>query len=38
MRSRDVTIGRSAKNHTVDIDLSLEGPAEKISRRHGTIR
>lgn len=38
MRSRDITIGRKAKNNTVDIDLSLEGPAEKISRRHGTVR
>lgn len=38
MRSREITIGRSAKNHSVDIDLSLEGPAEKISRRQGTLR
>ncbi|KAB0791491.1 hypothetical protein PPYR_03291 [Photinus pyralis] len=38
MRSREITIGRSAKNHTVDVDLSLEGPAEKISRRQGTLR
>lgn len=38
MRSREITIGRSAKNHAVDVDLSLEGPAEKISRRQGTLR
>ncbi|KAF5303984.1 hypothetical protein FQA39_LY01769 [Lamprigera yunnana] len=38
MRSREITIGRSAKNHTVDVDLSLEGPAEKISRRQGTLK
>lgn len=38
MRSREISIGRSAKNHCVDVDLSLEGPAEKISRRQGTLR
>ncbi|XP_018335479.1 microspherule protein 1 [Agrilus planipennis] len=38
MRSREITIGRSAKGHAVDIDLSLEGPAEKISRKQGTLR
>lgn len=38
MRSREITIGRSGKGHVVDIDLSLEGPAHKISRRQGTLR
>ncbi|KAK4876772.1 hypothetical protein RN001_009278 [Aquatica leii] len=38
MRSREITIGRCAKNHIVDVDLSLEGPAEKISRRQGTLK
>lgn len=38
MRSREITIGRMAKGHVVDIDLSLEGPAHKISRRQGTLR
>lgn len=38
MRSREITIGRSAKGYEVDVDLSLEGPAWKISRRQGTLR
>lgn len=38
MRSREITMGRSTEGHTVDIDLSLEGPAWKISRRQGTLR
>lgn len=38
MRSREITIGRSAKGHNVDIDLALEGPAHKVSRRQGTLR
>lgn len=38
MRSREITIGRSGKGHIVDIDLSLEGPAHKISRRQATLR
>lgn len=38
MRSREITMGRSTKGHVVDIDLSLEGPAWKISRRQGTLR
>lgn len=38
MRSREISIGRSGKGHTVDIDLSLEGPAHKISRRQATLR
>lgn len=31
-------MGRSTKDHTVDVDLTLEGPALKVSRRQGTIR
>ncbi|KAK9891939.1 hypothetical protein WA026_017422 [Henosepilachna vigintioctopunctata] len=38
MRSKEITIGRSGKGHLVDIDLSLEGPAHKISRRQATLR
>lgn len=38
MRSREITIGRTAKGNVVDVDLSLEGPAHKISRRQGTLR
>ncbi|XP_056630716.1 microspherule protein 1 [Diorhabda sublineata] len=38
MRSREISIGRSGKGHVVDIDLALEGPAYKISRRQGTLR
>nr|XP_009858851.1 microspherule protein 1-like [Ciona intestinalis] len=38
MRSKEITIGRSTEFVTVDIDLSLEGPASKISRRQGTIK
>ncbi|XP_067015360.1 microspherule protein 1 [Anabrus simplex] len=38
MRSKEITMGRSTHDHTVDIDLSLEGPAWKVSRRQGTIR
>lgn len=38
MRSREITMGRTTKDHNVDVDLSLEGPAWKISRRQGTIR
>ncbi|XP_046661159.1 microspherule protein 1-like isoform X3 [Homalodisca vitripennis] len=38
MRSREITIGRTTKDHSVDVDLTLEGPAWKVSRRQGTIR
>uniref|UniRef100_A0A1B6CT39 Microspherule protein 1 n=1 Tax=Clastoptera arizonana TaxID=38151 RepID=A0A1B6CT39_9HEMI len=38
MRSREITLGRCTRDHTVDVDLNLEGPAWKISRRQGTIR
>lgn len=38
MRSREITFGRATKDNTVDVDLSLEGPAWKISRRQGMIK
>ncbi|KAH8398095.1 hypothetical protein KR215_004742, partial [Drosophila sulfurigaster] len=38
MRSKEITFGREAKECGVDVDLSLEGPAAKISRRQGTIK
>ncbi|XP_028409010.1 microspherule protein 1-like [Dendronephthya gigantea] len=38
MRSREITVGRSTKDNTVDVDLSLEGPASKVSRKQAVIR
>ncbi|XP_073837832.1 microspherule protein Rcd5 [Musca autumnalis] len=38
MRSKEITFGRDAKDCVVDVDLSLEGPATKISRKQGTIK
>ncbi|XP_068141898.1 LOW QUALITY PROTEIN: microspherule protein 1-like [Drosophila tropicalis] len=38
MRSKEISFGRDAKDYVVDVDLSLEGPAAKISRRQGTIK
>ncbi|KAI1284821.1 Microspherule protein 1 [Halotydeus destructor] len=38
MRSKEITLGRSAKDGNVDVDLSLEGPAFKISRKQGLIK
>ncbi|CAB3376266.1 Hypothetical predicted protein [Cloeon dipterum] len=38
MRSREITLGRMSKDLSVDVDLALEGPAYKVSRRQGTIR
>ncbi|XP_064646728.1 microspherule protein 1-like [Lineus longissimus] len=38
MRSREITIGRATKDNQIDVDLSLEGPAWKISRRQGVIK
>jgi microspherule protein 1 len=32
MRSREIVVGRSTNDTTVDVDLQLEGPAYKISR------
>ncbi|SPP84954.1 microspherule protein 1 [Drosophila guanche] len=38
MRSKEITFGRDAKDYLIDVDLSLEGVAAKISRRQGTIK
>ena len=38
MRSREITLGRCTKDSMVDVDLSLEGPASKISRKQGIIK
>lgn len=38
MRSREISVGRAAKDHTVDVDLTLEGPASKVSRRQAVIK
>uniref|UniRef100_U5EYS7 Putative daxx-interacting protein n=1 Tax=Corethrella appendiculata TaxID=1370023 RepID=U5EYS7_9DIPT len=38
MRSREIVFGRSTKDTNVDVDLSLEGTAYKISRKQGTIK
>lgn len=33
-----ITVGRSTKDYSVDVDLTLEGPAWKVSRQQATIR
>jgi len=38
MRSREITVGRATQEHTVDVDLTLEGPASKVSRRQAVIK
>lgn len=38
MRSREITFGRTTKDRIVDVDLALEGPAHKVSRKQGTIK
>ncbi|CAG5118302.1 unnamed protein product, partial [Candidula unifasciata] len=38
MRSREISLGRSTADNHVDVDLSLEGPAWKVSRRQGIIK
>lgn len=38
MRSREITFGRNSKDLTVDVNLALEGPAFKVSRKQGTIK
>ncbi|XP_025096387.1 microspherule protein 1-like [Pomacea canaliculata] len=38
MRSREITIGRATREQSIDVDLSLEGPAWKVSRRQGVIK
>lgn len=37
MKSIKITFGRDTKDNKVDVDLSLEGPTDKISRRQGTL-
>merc|ERR1712025_1462353 len=38
MRSREISVGRATPHHTVDVDLTLEGPASKVSRRQAVIK
>ena len=38
MRSREITVGRATPQHTVDVDLTLEGPATKVSRKQAIIK
>nr|AAH55653.1 Microspherule protein 1 [Danio rerio] len=38
MRSREITLGRATKDKQIDVDLSLEGPAWKITRKQGIIK
>lgn len=37
MRSKEISLGRSSRDVTVDIDFSLEGPAYKVSFSHFVI-
>lgn len=36
--SKKITLGRKSDHDKVDVDLLLEGPAHKVSRRQGTIK
>lgn len=36
--SFQITLGRKSEHESVDVDLTLEGPAYKVSRRQGTIK
>ncbi|PIK60993.1 putative microspherule protein 1 isoform X2 [Apostichopus japonicus] len=38
MRSKEITLGRTSKDNSIDVDLSLEGPASKVSRKQGLIK
>lgn len=38
MRSKEITLGRATKDNQIDVNLSLEGPAWKISRLQGIIK
>ena len=38
MRSREITFGRNTADFVVDVNLSLEGAAHKVSRKQGTIK
>lgn len=33
-----IAVGRSTRDHTIDVNLNLEGPAAKVSRKQATIR
>lgn len=33
-----ITLGRSSKDNQIDVDLALEGPASKVSRKQGLIK
>lgn len=37
MRSKEITLGRCTNDSAVDVNLSLEGPAHKISRKQALI-
>uniref|UniRef100_A0A8C3I524 Microspherule protein 1 n=1 Tax=Chrysemys picta bellii TaxID=8478 RepID=A0A8C3I524_CHRPI len=34
----EITLGRATKDNQIDVDLALEGPAWKISRKQGVIK
>jgi len=38
MRSREITFGRNTNDFVVDVNLALEGAAQKVSRKQGTIK
>lgn len=38
MRSKEISVGRATQDQTVDVDLSLEGPSTKVSRKQAIIR
>lgn len=38
MRSREISVGRATAELTVDVDLTLEGPASKVSRKQAIIK
>ena len=38
MRSREISVGLATEDLTVDVDLSLEGPATKVSRKAAIIK
>ncbi|XP_072945821.1 microspherule protein 1 isoform X2 [Epargyreus clarus] len=38
MRSREIAVGRSTRDHSIDVDLTLEGPTAKVSRKQATVR
>ena len=37
-RLRKITVGRATEESQIDVDLSLEGPAWKVSRKQGVIK